>query len=159
MNVVITTGSKISGWVFPSYEQTSDRLALSVITRVSRLLLSPNQDASSTIAPVRVLNPFANLKLTGRYGCLGNQLIYKMASTVRLLCLFLCCWYVDETLGTNPGLKIRLSQPGLNYAARVAVQKLSAKVRGASLPGQSGQAHTPVGKVDYEISNVKVGGL
>ena len=82
-----------------------------------------------------------------------------MASTVRLLCLFLCCWYVDETLGTNPGLKIRLSQPGLNYAARVAVQKLSAKVRGASLPGQSGQAHTPVGKVDYEISNVKVGGL
>ena len=77
-----------------------------------------------------------------------------MASTVRLLCLFLCFWYVDDTLGTNPGLKFRLSQPGLNYAARIAVQKLSAKVRGASLPGHSGQ-----GKVDYEVSNVKVGGL
>jgi len=61
---------------------------------------------------------------------------------------------VDDTLGTNPGLKFRLSQPGLNYAARIAVQKLSAKVRGASLPGHSGQ-----GKVYYEVSNVKVGGL
>ena len=83
--------------------------------------------------------------------------INKMTSTVRLLCLFLCCWYVDETLGTNPGLKIRLSQPGLNYAARVAVQKLSAKVQGASLPDQSGQSHTPVGKVKYEVKNMHVG--
>jgi len=81
-----------------------------------------------------------------------------MASTGLLMCLLLCSWYVGETLGTNPGLKIRLSQPGLNYAARVAVQKLSAKVQGASLPDQGGRAHTPVGKVDYEIKNVKVGG-
>jgi len=85
----------------------------------------------------------------------------KMMSTaVHLLCLLLCCgcWCVDETLGrtVNPGLKIRLSQPGLNYAARLAVQRLSAKVHGASLPDQSGQSHTPVGKVDYEVKNMKV---
>ena len=80
-------------------------------------------------------------------------------STGRLLTcllLFLCWWNVDETLATNPGLKIRLSQPGLNYAATVAVQTLSAKVRGASLPDQSGRAHTPVGHVDYEVKNTKV---
>ena len=81
-------------------------------------------------------------------------------STVRLLTcllLFLCCWWnVDETLASNSGLKIRLSQPGLNYAATVAVQTLSAKVRGASLPDQSGRAHTPVGHVDYEVKNTKV---
>jgi len=81
-----------------------------------------------------------------------------MMSTVGLLCLLLCCcWYVDETLGTNPGLKIRLSQPGLNYAARVAVQRLAAKVQGASLPDKSGESHTPVGKVKYEVKNMKVG--
>ena len=62
-----------------------------------------------------------------------------------------------ETLGTNPGLKIRLSQSGLNYAARIAVQRLAAKVREASLPDQSGQSHTPVGKVKYEVKNMKVG--
>ena len=74
-----------------------------------------------------------------------------------LLCLLLCCWYVDETLGTNPGLKIRLSQSGLDYAARVAVQQLSSKVQGTSLPDQSGKAHTPVGKVEYEVKNMRVG--
>jgi len=76
-----------------------------------------------------------------------------MASTSGLLCLLLCCWYVvDETLGTNPGLKIRLSQSGLKYAATVAVQELSTKVRGASLPDRSGKA----GKVEYEVKNIKV---
>jgi len=76
-----------------------------------------------------------------------------MSSTSGLLCLLLCCWYiVDETLGTNPGLKIRLSQSGLNYAATIAVQELSAKVRGASLPDQSGEANT----VHYEVKNMKV---
>ena len=83
--------------------------------------------------------------------------INKMTSTVRLLCLFLCCWYVDVTSGTIPGLKIRLSQTGLDYAARVAVQQMSAKVQGASLPDHSGLAYTIVGKVDYEVKNVKVG--
>jgi len=75
-----------------------------------------------------------------------------MLSTSGLLCL--CCWYlVGETLAMNPGLKIRLSQSGLNYAARIAVQQLSAKVRGASLPDKSGKA----GKVHYEVKNMKVG--
>jgi len=81
-----------------------------------------------------------------------------MTSTGRLLlCLLLCCWYVDHTRATNPGLKIRVSQPGLNYAASVAVQQMSAKVRGASLPDQSGESHTPVGKVHYEVKNTRVG--
>jgi len=76
-----------------------------------------------------------------------------MTSTSGLLCLLLCCWYVvDETLGTNPGLKIRLSQSGLNYAATIAVQELSTKVRGASLLDQGGEANA----VNYEVKNMKV---
>jgi len=79
---------------------------------------------------------------------------------VCLLCLLLCCgWYVDETLGTadNPGLKIRLSQRGLNYAARLVVQRLVAKVHGTSLPDQSGKVHVPViCKVNYKVNYMKV---
>ena len=57
---------------------------------------------------------------------------------------------------TNPGLKIRLSQSGLNYAARVAVQKMSAKVQRAPLPDHSGGGDTPVGYVSYEVKNMRV---
>jgi len=81
-----------------------------------------------------------------------------MTSTGGLLCLLLCCWYiVDETLGTKPGLKIRLSQSGLNYAATVAVQELSAKMQGASLPDKSGNARITLLNVDYKVKNTKVG--
>ena len=79
----------------------------------------------------------------------------------RLLCVLVCCWSLMmhhvQTATTNPGLKIRLSQPGLNYAATVAVQQMSSKVHGASLPDQGGESHTPVGKVHYEVKNTRVG--
>jgi len=65
---------------------------------------------------------------------------------------------VDDTRATNPGLKIRISQPGLNYAATVIVQQMSAKVQGASLPDQSGQYRTLFGNVNYEVNNTTVGG-
>jgi len=74
-------------------------------------------------------------------------------STSYLLLLSLCCSLVGAT---NPGLKIRLSQPGLNYAARVAVQKMTAMVHGASLPRQSGGANMWVGNVNYEVKNMRV---
>jgi len=64
-----------------------------------------------------------------------------MMSTSYLLCLLICCWFVDETLGTNPGLKIRLSQPGLNYAARVSVERLAARVQRSSLSDNTGEHH------------------
>jgi len=76
-----------------------------------------------------------------------------MASTGALLCFLLCCWYiVDETLGTNPGFKIRLSQSGLNYFATVAVQELSAKMRRVSLPDICGEK----AMLEYEVKNMKV---
>jgi len=62
---------------------------------------------------------------------------------------------VDHTRATNPGLKIRLSQRGLNYAASAAVQQMSAKVQGASLLDQRGSVGNAV---HYEVKNMKVGG-
>jgi len=56
----------------------------------------------------------------------------------------------------DPGLKVQLSQTGLNYAASVAVDILTVQVQQASLPDQSGTADIKVGKVDYEFKNMKV---
>ena len=57
---------------------------------------------------------------------------------------------------TNPGLKARISQAGLNYAASITVDKMATKVQQASLPDQSGSSHVAVGKVDYRFTNMKV---
>jgi len=60
------------------------------------------------------------------------------------------------TEAMNPGLKVQLSQTGLNYAASVAVDILTVQVQQATLPDQSGTADVTVGKVEYEITNMKV---
>jgi len=67
---------------------------------------------------------------------------------------------VDETQVealSNPGLKIRISQPGLNYGASVAVTVLATKVIAIRIPDQSGSDTVPVvGRVDYTVSNIQV---
>lgn len=56
----------------------------------------------------------------------------------------------------NPGFKFRVSQPGLNYAAGIAVDVLAKKVMSLKIPDKSGTAKTWVGKVNYEISAMRV---
>lgn len=57
----------------------------------------------------------------------------------------------------NAGLKVRLSQPGLDYGAAIAVDVLAARLRGISIPDQIGRCHIPVvGLVDYEIRHIQV---
>ena len=58
---------------------------------------------------------------------------------------------------TSPGLNLRLSQPGLDYAASVAVDILSARVRQMSIPDQHGSADIAVGEVSYDVTNIQVG--
>ena len=65
---------------------------------------------------------------------------------------------VSAVEATSPGLNVRLSQPGLDYAASVAVDILSAKVRQLSIPDQHGTAGVKVGKVSYDITGMKVSG-
>ena len=56
----------------------------------------------------------------------------------------------------NPGLRLRLSQKGLNHAGNVAIDKLAAEVRRARLPDQSGKKRVKVGKVSYSITGMAV---
>lgn len=57
----------------------------------------------------------------------------------------------------NPGVVARVSQTGLNYAASIAVDILTASISQATLPDQSGTARIPIGNINYEIQNMKVG--
>jgi lipopolysaccharide-binding protein len=70
--------------------------------------------------------------------------------------LSLICLYSSGVAATNPGLKLRLSQPGLNYAGSVAVQIMSDKIHDLRIPDQTGTAHVEVGKVEYEIRNIRL---
>ena len=56
----------------------------------------------------------------------------------------------------TPGLQIRLSQPGLNYAAGVAVDVLAKSVGQLKIPDQHGSSNLPVGKVSYDVTNIRV---
>ena len=81
----------------------------------------------------------------------------KVVHCCSLLLLVLAAVTVTITSGeVNPGLRLRLSQNGLNYAGNVAIDKLSAKVRGARLPDQSGKKRLKVGKVSYSITGMAV---
>jgi len=74
-----------------------------------------------------------------------------------LLCLVTVCWCACESLATNPGLKVRLSQAGLNYAARIAVEKVSPRVQGAKLPDHEGKRKVAlIGVIPYGVTNMKV---
>ncbi|KAK2148262.1 hypothetical protein LSH36_506g00024 [Paralvinella palmiformis] len=57
-----------------------------------------------------------------------------------------------QTLARNPGLKIKLSESGLDYAAKVAVDKLSADVRAKKIPDFSGGS----GRLSYGVSNIRI---
>lgn len=63
---------------------------------------------------------------------------------------------IAGVLSTNPGAKIRISQPGLNYGAAVAVDILSAAVQKLSIPDVTGKTDIAVGKVEYQMTNIKV---
>ena len=61
-----------------------------------------------------------------------------------------------DVAGTNPGLKIRLSQSGLSYAASVAVDVMTARIKSMKIPDQKGSAKISIRKVEYEVANIRV---
>jgi|SRR6218665_2438524 len=56
----------------------------------------------------------------------------------------------------SPGLQIRLSQPGLNYAAGVAVDVLARSVGQLKIPDRHGSSDLPVGEVSYDVTDIRV---
>lgn len=78
-----------------------------------------------------------------------------------LLCVgvLLMCLTAPRVNAVEPGVKLRVSQSGANYAGQVAVDVMSASIPGTTIPNLSGTWSSWVGNVDYGITNSRVSGF
>lgn len=63
---------------------------------------------------------------------------------------------IDSSSASNPGLKIRVSRAGLDYAANVGVRVLSERAKRVQISDLKDSAEVSIGRVEYEITNIKV---
>eukprot|EP00118_Oscarella_pearsei_P000198 m.4415 g.4415 ORF g.4415 m.4415 type:complete len:501 (+) comp10700_c0_seq1:23-1525(+) len=64
-----------------------------------------------------------------------------------------------RSLALNPGFRTEILEKGLDYVRQIGIPILINQLQGVSIPNQSGSASTPVGSIDYSLSNIKGSGL
>ncbi|GFR90355.1 bactericidal permeability increasing protein [Elysia marginata] len=62
---------------------------------------------------------------------------------------------VELCISTNPGVKVRLTKNGLEYANRIAHAEIVKQLQSLSIPDQSGED----GDIKYTLSNIRVKGV
>ncbi|XP_009574155.1 PREDICTED: BPI fold-containing family C protein-like [Fulmarus glacialis] len=67
----------------------------------------------------------------------------------------LLCW-LSLQLEANPGLKVRITQKGLDYGRRIGMELLKQAVLKETFPSWSGQESFSVVKVNYVISRLRI---
>ncbi|XP_039859094.1 bactericidal permeability-increasing protein-like [Simochromis diagramma] len=76
--------------------------------------------------------------------------------------MFLCCWLVlgaliPATLSINPGVKVRLTEKGIEYGRQLGMADMQQKLNSIQVPDFSGEQRvSPIGKVQYNLSNIRV---
>jgi len=55
----------------------------------------------------------------------------------------------------NPGFRVCLTNKGMDYAREVEMPILAQELQSLTIPDISGSAESPVGHIDYDISNIK----
>ncbi|KAM7402582.1 hypothetical protein PAMP_017806 [Pampus punctatissimus] len=76
--------------------------------------------------------------------------------------MFLCCWlalvvFIPVTLSTNPGVKVKLTEKGLEYGRQLGMVSIQKKLKTIKVPDISGtQSVSPIGKVQYSLSNMQI---
>nr|XP_046240775.1 bactericidal permeability-increasing protein-like [Scatophagus argus] len=76
--------------------------------------------------------------------------------------MFQCCWlalvaFIPLTLSTNPGVKVQLTQKGLEYGRQLGIASIQRKFRTIKIPDFSGSERiSPIGKVQYSLSNLQI---
>ncbi|XP_026513262.1 BPI fold-containing family C protein [Terrapene carolina triunguis] len=69
---------------------------------------------------------------------------------------FLLLHLLIQQLDANPGLKVRITQKGLDYGKEIGLEILKQRIKEESFPDWSGQEKSGVGDVDYTISGVRI---
>jgi hypothetical protein len=73
-----------------------------------------------------------------------------------ILCLILFLGLISSQ---QPGVKLVLTQKGLNYAKDVGLQVLRREIANLKIPDQHGSAGTPIGAIEWWLSEVRVNRL
>ncbi|KAL0978663.1 hypothetical protein UPYG_G00173640 [Umbra pygmaea] len=64
---------------------------------------------------------------------------------------------VPLTLGTNPGVKVQLTQQGLEYGRKIGIAALQQKLKTIQIPDISGTEKVfPIGKVKYSLTGMTI---
>ncbi|KAM7423157.1 hypothetical protein PAMA_010944 [Pampus argenteus] len=76
--------------------------------------------------------------------------------------MFLCFWlalvaFIPATLSINPGVKVKLTEKGLEYGRQLGMLSIQKKLKTIKVPDISGtQSVSPIGKVQYSLSNMQI---
>ncbi|KAL4655897.1 bactericidal permeability-increasing protein-like [Arapaima gigas] len=86
---------------------------------------------------------------------------FSMAPAMDLWCLTVTLLgLLTPTLSTNPGVRVQLTQQGLEYGRQIGIAQLQEKLKSIKIPDISGSAHiSPIGKVDYSLSQMHITNL
>eukprot|EP00033_Pygsuia_biforma_P000050 GCRY01000066.1.p1 GENE.GCRY01000066.1~~GCRY01000066.1.p1 ORF type:complete len:484 (-),score=113.49 GCRY01000066.1:147-1598(-) len=72
----------------------------------------------------------------------------------QLLCFVLCISLLGVALSSNGGVKLTISQNALTYVKNVGVSILQGELKSIKLPDIHQDAHSPIGKVKVELSDM-----
>lgn len=77
--------------------------------------------------------------------------------------MLLRCWLallvalIPATLGTNAGVKIKLTEKGIEYGKLLGMAALQTKLKSIKVPDFSGSERvSPIGKVQYSLTNMQI---
>ncbi|XP_006138037.1 BPI fold-containing family C protein [Pelodiscus sinensis] len=71
-------------------------------------------------------------------------------------CFFLLLHWLIQQLDANPGLKVRITQKGLDYGKEIGLKVLKQRIKDEKFPDWSGREKSGVGDVDYILSGVRI---
>ncbi|XP_027023486.2 bactericidal permeability-increasing protein-like [Tachysurus fulvidraco] len=80
------------------------------------------------------------------------------ANMVSLWCVLALLIFLSlEASGTNPGVKVRLTQQGLEYGRQIGLITLQEKLKTIKIPDMSGSEKVPpIGKVSYSLTGIQI---
>uniref|UniRef100_A0A8C4FFL3 Bactericidal permeability-increasing protein n=1 Tax=Dicentrarchus labrax TaxID=13489 RepID=A0A8C4FFL3_DICLA len=76
--------------------------------------------------------------------------------------MFLCCWLalvalIPTTVSINPGVKVKLTEKGLEYGRDLGMATIQQKLKTIKVPDMSGEQRvSPIGKVHYSLTNMHI---
>uniref|UniRef100_A0A3Q2ZWY0 Bactericidal permeability-increasing protein n=1 Tax=Kryptolebias marmoratus TaxID=37003 RepID=A0A3Q2ZWY0_KRYMA len=62
----------------------------------------------------------------------------------------------STTLSSNPGVKVRLTNKGLEYGRQLGIASIQQKLKTVEIPDFSGKARVVIGEVKYSLSNMRI---